>query len=144
MPEFRRTMKIGKKNFEIISLKSLEENGYEIKTLPISLRILLENLLRRLDNKVVKEEHIRAIVERKKVEIPFFPERIVLQDYTGIPVVLDLVAMRNAVIRMGYDGKRINPVVPVDLVIDHSVQVDRFGTVYSLRENMELEFKRNE
>ncbi len=144
MLDVKRNIKVGRKSYGIVSLKSLEEQGYDVKSLPYSLRILLENILRRLDGVNVKEDHIKAILERKRVEIPFYPERIILQDYTGIPVVLDLVAMRNAVTRQGLDGSRINPVVPVDLVIDHSVQVDRFGTSYSLRENMELEFKRNE
>lgn len=140
----KKKIRVGRKNYEIASLRALESQGYDISSLPYSLRLLLENLLRRLDGTLVKEDHIRAILERRRVEIPFFPERIILQDYTGIPVVLDLVAMRNAVERMGKDGRVVNPVVPVDLVIDHSVQVDRFGTYYSLRENMEIEFKRNE
>ncbi|MEM3977204.1 MAG: aconitate hydratase AcnA [Thermoplasmata archaeon] len=144
MNDYKKKIKIGRKSYEFFSLKSLKEKGFEIDKIPYSMRILLENLLRRLDNSIVTEEHIKAIVERNKTEIPFFPERIILQDYTGVPVVLDLVAMRNAVTRLGKDSSKINPIVPVDLVIDHSIQVDKFGTTYSLRENMEIEFERNE
>jgi len=136
-------IKIGRNEYEIFKIKKLRDFGYDVDSLPYSLKIILENLVRRYDGEIVKKEHIENIIFRKDAEIPFFPERIILQDYTGIPVVLDLVAMRNTLQRINKDPEKINPVIPVDLVIDHSVQVDRFGTSYSLGENMKLEFERN-
>lgn len=141
--DVKEKIRMGKKTYEIYKLEKLKEYGYDIDSLPYSLRIILENLLRRYDGNIVKREHIENIINRKDAEIPFFPERIILQDYTGIPVVLDLVAMRNTLQRINNDSGKINPVIPVELVVDHSVQVDRFGTAYSLVENMMLEFKRN-
>lgn len=141
--DVKEKIRMGKKTYEIYKLEKLKEYGYDIDSLPYSLRIILENLLRRYDGNIVKREHIENIINRKDAEIPFFPERIILQDYTGIPVVLDLVAMRNTLQRINNDSGKINPVIPVELVVDHSVQVDRFGTAYSLVENMKLEFKRN-
>lgn len=141
--DVKEKIRMGKKTYEIYKLEKLKEYGYDIDSLPYSLRIILENLLRRYDGNIVKKEHIENIINRKDAEIPFFPERIILQDYTGIPVVLDLVAMRNTLQRINSDPGKINPVIPVELVVDHSVQVDRFGTAYSLVENMKLEFERN-
>lgn len=141
--DVKEKIRMGKKTYEIYKLEKLKKYGYDIDSLPYSLRIILENLLRRYDGNIVKREHIENIINRKDAEIPFFPERIILQDYTGIPVVLDLVAMRNTLQRINSDSGKINPVIPVELVVDHSVQVDRFGTAYSLVENMKLEFKRN-
>lgn len=141
--DVKEKIRMGKKTYEIYKLEKLKKYGYDIDSLPYSLRIILENLLRRYDDNIVKREHIENIINRKDAEIPFFPERIILQDYTGIPVVLDLVAMRNTLQRINSDSGKINPVIPVELVVDHSVQVDRFGTAYSLVENMKLEFKRN-
>lgn len=141
--DVKEKIRMGKKTYEIYKLEKLKEYGYDIDSLPYSLRIILENLIRRYDGNTVKKEHIENIINRKDAEIPFFPERIILQDYTGIPVVLDLVAMRNILQRINSDPGKINPVIPVELVVDHSVQVDRFGTTYSLVENMKLEFERN-
>ncbi len=139
----KESIKIGKKNYDIYRISKLKEYGYDIESLPYSLKIILENVIRRYDENIVKKEHIENIIKRKDSEIPFFPERIILQDYTGIPVVLDLIAMRNALQRISKDPEMVNPVIPVELVIDHSVQVDKFGTVYSMNENMKLEFERN-
>ena len=118
-----------------------------VDRLPISIRILLENALRNLDNFEVMEDAVIALAnwdgKPTEVEIPFKPARVVLQDFTGVPVVVDLASLRSAMARLGGDPKKINPIVPVDLVIDHSVQVDRFGTSLAILQNAELEFERN-
>ena len=131
------------KEFNYFPLKELENRGYNIDKLPYSTKILLENLLRKMDGKVVREEHVAKVLERKREEIPFFPSRVILQDYTGVPLIVDLIAMRNAASKMGKDPQRINPVIPVQLVADHSVQVDKFGTSYAIMQNLSLEYRRN-
>ncbi len=138
-----RELKVRNKTYKYFRIEDLESYGYSVKNLPFSLKIMIENLLRRLGNGEVKIEHIESIIKREQVEIPFYPERVILQDYTGVPVVIDLIAMRNAVQRMGRDPNKINPVVPVDLVIDHSLQVDYFGTSYAIELNKKLEYERN-
>lgn len=131
------------------SLKRLEKAiGANVSQLPISIKILLENVLRHCDGGIATEEDIRALANwNPKVtedrEIPFTPARVILQDFTGVPCVADLAAMRSAVHRMGRDTKQINPIVPVDLVIDHSVQVDFFGSSAAFEANVEREFERN-
>ncbi|MGC8561996.1 MAG: aconitate hydratase AcnA [Thermoplasmata archaeon] len=131
------------KEYDYFPLKELESKGYSIANLPYSTKILLENLLRKMDGKVVREEHIVKVLERKREEIPFFPSRVILQDYTGVPLIVDLIAMRNAASKMGKDPQKINPVIPVQLVADHSVQVDKFGTSYAIMQNLSLEYQRN-
>jgi aconitate hydratase len=123
-------------------------SGKDISRLPFSLKILLENLLRREDGVTVKREDIEALADWDSQatpdrEIQFMPARVLLQDFTGVPAVADLAAMRRALQRLGGDPARINPLQPADLVIDHSVQVDRFGTVLALDENAELDYRRN-
>jgi aconitate hydratase len=131
------------------SLPALEKAGVgPISKLPVSIRIVLESVLRNLDGKKVNEKDVKTLANWNakapaQVEIPFVVARIVLQDFTGVPLLVDLAAMRSAVSRLGRDAKLIEPLVPVDLVVDHSVQVDFFGTGESLQQNMELEFKRN-
>ncbi len=131
------------------SLPELEKQGIgPISRLPISIRIVLESVLRNCDGKKVSEKDVRTLANwnAKKPaneEIPFVVARIVLQDFTGVPLLVDLAAMRSAVARMGRDAKIIEPLVPVDLVVDHSVQVDFFGSAEALRLNLEMEFKRN-
>jgi aconitate hydratase A / 2-methylisocitrate dehydratase len=128
---------------------ALERKGIgTLDRLPFSIRVLLENALRYLGRGVVTEEHVAALATWSSAplaagEIPFMPARVVLQDFTGVPCVVDLVAMRDAMARMGGDAARINPVVPCDLVIDHSVQVDHYGTPRAFRQNVALEFERN-
>lgn len=135
--------------FTIYSLpKLLEAKVGPIDSLPFSIRVLLEACLRKLDNFIVNEDHVRDLANwnakaPKQVEIPFMPGRVVLQDFTGVPAVVDLAALRSAMVRMGGDPKRIQPLVPCDLVIDHSVQVDFFATIQALGQNVDLEFKRN-
>ncbi len=127
---------------------NLNSLGDAVKTLPYSIRVLLEACLRNLDGRVVTEDHIRAIegYDPKRVgevEIPFMPARVVLQDFTGVPAVVDLAAMRNAMVMLGGDPRKVNPLIPCDLVIDHSVQVDAFLSADALRINSEFEFERN-
>ncbi|MGE5675497.1 MAG: aconitase family protein, partial [Mycobacterium leprae] len=130
-------------------LSKLEEAGLtQVAKLPFSIRILLENLLRNTDGFLVTEEDVRALAGWKPGklparEIPFIPSRVVLQDFTGVPVVADLASMRDAMKELGGDPKRINPLVPVDLVIDHSVQVDAFGTDWAYKFNVDREYERN-
>ena len=138
----------GKKG-RFYSLPELEKQGVgPISKLPVSVRIVLESVLRNCDGKKVKEDDVRALANWKPVaprvaEIPFVVARIVLQDFTGVPLLVDLAAMRSTVARLGKNPKIIEPLVPVDLVVDHSVQVDVAGTPDALRENMEIEFQRN-
>jgi aconitate hydratase len=123
--------------------------GVDVERLPVSIRIVLESVLRNCDGKKVTEEHVRQLAGWKAVaprteEIPFVVARIVLQDFTGVPLLVDLAAMRGVAQKMGKDPKVIEPLVPVDLVVDHSVQIDHFGSKGALDLNMKLEFKRNE
>jgi aconitate hydratase len=120
----------------------------DVRRLPYSIKVLLEAVLRTLDGFAVTEEHVRALAnyDPKNVgdqEIPFMPGRVVLQDFTGVPAVVDLAALRSAMTRLGGDVQKVNPLVPCDLVIDHSVQVDAFGSPRAMAENAELEFERN-
>jgi aconitate hydratase A / 2-methylisocitrate dehydratase len=138
-------LKVGGSEFVIHRLDAL---GPRAARLPFSLKVLLENLIRREDGRQVTREHIEAVLawDPKKVperEIPFMPARVLLQDFTGVPAVVDLAAMRDAVRRLGADPARINPLQPADLVIDHSVQVDVFGSRDAFARNVELEFERN-
>ncbi|WP_114649578.1 aconitate hydratase AcnA [Pseudothauera hydrothermalis] len=130
-------------------LAALERAGLgRISRLPVSIRIVLEAVLRHCDGRKVTAEHVRQLAgwqpdAPRSEEIPFVVARVVLQDFTGVPLLADLAAMRNVAADMGQDPKKIEPLVPVDLVVDHSVQVDHYGTPQALRQNMELEFKRN-
>ena len=133
------------------SLGKLADSGVgHVSRLPFSIKILLESVLRKLDGYVITEDHVRQIASwdaknpDQSNEVPFMPARILLQDFTGVPVVVDLAALRQAVNRLGGDPEKINPLVPVDLVIDHSVQVDNFGSAEAENLNTDLEFVRNE
>src|SRR6187431_90184 len=138
----------GKKG-SLYSLPALEKQGVgPISRLPISIRIVLESVLRNCDGKKVTENDVKALANWNakspaQVEIPFVVARVVLQDFTGVPLLVDLAAMRSTVSRLGRDPKMIEPLVPVDLVVDHSVQVDFFGSAQALQLNLDLEFKRN-
>jgi len=142
------TLQVGAQNFEIRRLERLEKKGVgHLQKLPFSLRILLENLLRCEDGRFVHPADIEALASWKpnsaEKEIAFMPARVLLQDFTGVPAVVDLATMREAFTRMGGNPKRINPMFPAELVIDHSVQVDSFGSVNAFGLNAELEFQRN-
>ena len=143
----RKSLKAGKEEYTIYSLRAAADSS-ALSRLPYSLRILLENLLRHEDGKAVRPQDIDALIrwDPRAVpdkEISFMPARVLLQDFTGVPSAVDLASMRDAMVRMGGEPKRINPLQPVDLVIDHSVQVDQFGTPTAFRINSEREFERN-
>ena len=145
----RDRFETGQGHADFFRLSRLEEQGLtRVADLPYSIRILLEAVLRNCDGYLVTEGDVKNMASWNAaapaaVEIPFLPARVVLQDFTGVPCVVDLAAMRSAMKRLGGDPKRINPLIPVDLVIDHSVQVDRFASSDSLSLNVELEFQRN-
>ncbi len=145
----RTEIRSGGQPVEIYSLPALEKAGFPgVSRLPYSMKILLENLLRREDNAFVKADDIRAVAQwdataAPEKEISFMPARVLLQDFTGVPCVVDLAAMRDAIIRLGGNPDRVNPLQPVELVIDHSVQVDYFGRADAFSLNAELEFSRN-
>lgn len=148
--ECRRTLTVGDKSYVYYSLPEAEKNGLKgISSLPFSMKVLLENLLRNEDGRSVNKEDISAIaawVEDKgkaSKEIGFRPARVLMQDFTGVPAVVDLAAMRDGMTKLGGDPTKINPLVPVDLVIDHSVIVDSFGKPSALHQNVELEYQRN-
>jgi aconitate hydratase len=135
------------KNYTFHNLHSLESK-YKVSKLPFSMRVLLENLLRTEDGKNITSKDIDAVLNwnpkaKSEHEISFMPARVILQDFTGVPCVVDLAAMRDAIVKLGGNAKKINPLRPVELVIDHSVQVDFFGTKDALAKNTEIEFERN-
>src|SRR5512143_3628387 len=144
----RATLKVGSKEYEIYRLDALDKQGISTKHLPFSLRILLENLLRTEDGGNVTAAEVRALAgwnknSKPEKEIAFTPSRVLLQDFTGVPAVVDLAAMRDAMKRLGGDATLINPLQPAELVIDHSVQVDEFGSASAFDVNALLEFHRN-
>jgi aconitate hydratase len=145
----RSTLKVGKQTYTYFALQALERAGKaDLARLPYSIRILLEQALRNLDDYVVAQKDVENIANwgpatAGQVEIPFLPGRVVLQDFTGVPCVVDLAAMRDAMADLGGDPAKINPLVPCDLVIDHSVQVDAFASKTAEQENLTLEFQRN-
>jgi len=145
----KKTLRVGGKSYEYFSLPDAEKNGLAgISKLPFSLKVLIENLLRHEDGRSVKADDIRAVAEWLKDktstrEIAYRPARVLMQDFTGVPAVVDLAAMRDAMKGLGGDPSKINPLVPVDLVIDHSVQVDFFGSAEAFKKNVEIEYERN-
>ncbi|OSQ29417.1 aconitate hydratase AcnA [Thalassospira sp. MCCC 1A03138] len=144
----RRTLKVGDKSYDYYSLKVASEKIGDVSKLPFTLKVVLENLLRYEDDFTVKTDDVKAVVDWLKSrssshEINYRPARVLMQDFTGVPAVVDLAAMRDAVVKMGGDAQKVNPLSPVDLVIDHSVMIDFFGTDDALDKNMEVEFERN-
>src|SRR6185369_12240402 len=140
----RSKLTVGGRGFEIFRLSALARNGIDITRLPYSLRILLEDLLRTEDGVTVTRDDIEALAGWSPAhpplrEIAFTPARVLLQDFTGVPAVVDLAAMRDAMADLGGDPARINPLQPVELVIDHSIQVDEFLSRTSFAQNAELE-----
>ncbi|HEY8597116.1 MAG TPA: aconitase family protein, partial [Thermomicrobiales bacterium] len=131
------------------SLKALEERGIDLSRLPYSVKVLLENVLRNVDGVNVTEDDVLALARWNPADVgptrvfPFMPARVVLQDFTGVPAIVDLAAMRSAVARIGGDPSRVNPLVQTDLVIDHSVQVDVYASLTALARNVEFEYERN-
>jgi aconitate hydratase len=144
----RRTLTAGGKSYEYFSLPEAAKSIGDIARLPVSLKVLLENVLRFEDGSSYKVEDARSIAgwlekATSAKEVPFRPARILMQDFTGVPAVVDLAAMRDGITRLGGDPAKVNPLVPVDLVIDHSVMVDAFGTADALTKNVDIEFERN-
>lgn len=145
----KKSLSVGGKSITYFSLDALEKTGFSgLSNLPFSIKVLTEAILREVDGYIVTEDDVKNIASYdpsnvKDIEIPFKPSRVVLQDFTGVPAVVDLAALRSAMHRMGGDPQKINPVVPVDLVIDHSVQVDEYGKEAAFLLNAEIEFKRN-
>jgi aconitate hydratase len=142
----RTTLNVGAQQYEILSLSALK--SLNVDRLPFSLKILLENLLRFEDGVNVTKKDIDALLKwdpkaLPSYEIAFTPARVIMQDFTGVPCIVDLAAMREAIVRLGGDPQRVNPLAPAELVIDHSVQVDEYGTAASLQHNNEIEFNRN-
>ncbi len=144
----KRTLEVNGRQGHYFSLAELQKNGHNINKLPFSIRILLENALRNFDDFSVTRENIETLLNWKPLgsdkDIPFKPARVLMQDFTGVPAVVDIAALRSEVARKGKDPDTINPLIPVDLVIDHSVQVDYFGTNYAYERNMDEEYKRNQ
>jgi aconitate hydratase len=147
MNTFKTTLTIKDEKLNIINLEKVIEKYPQVNKLPFSIRILLENALRNYDGFLVNDEHIENLInwnpKGSDTSVPYKPARVLMQDFTGVPAVVDIAAIRSEAIRKGKDGSKINPKVPVDLVIDHSVQVDFFGTDYAYRKNVEYEYKRN-
>jgi aconitate hydratase len=144
----RSTLSVGGRDYEIYRLSALEREGYDVGRLPYSLRILLENLLRTENGVAVNADDIRALAGWQALadpdkEIAFTPARVILQDFTGVPALVDLAAMRDAMAELGGDPSKINPLQPVELVVDHSVQVDAFGSRAAFQINEELDYERN-
>src|ERR1700760_3039068 len=145
----RRTLTVEGKSYDYFSLPEAAKTLGDISRLPVSLKVLLENALRFEDGRSYKVDDAKAIVgwlekASSAKEVPFKPARILMQDFTGVPAVVDLAAMRDGLTRLGGDPARVNPLGPVDLVIDHSVMVDDFGHADSLRRNVDTEFERNQ
>ncbi|WP_028390746.1 aconitate hydratase AcnA [Bacillus cihuensis] len=145
----RSSFEIDGKRYNYYNLEALEKAGVgNVSRLPYSIKVLLEAVLRQVDGRVITKEHVDNLAkwgtsELKDIDVPFKPARVILQDFTGVPAVVDLASLRGAMAALGEDPDKINPEIPVDLVIDHSVQVDKAGTLDSLAVNMDLEFERN-
>ncbi|MFH7015700.1 aconitate hydratase AcnA [Flavobacterium sp. FlaQc-47] len=145
--QIKRLLTTKNRTFSYYSLAEMENQGFNIQKMPFSIRILLENVLRNYDDFAITKENIETILnwkpEASDKDIPFKPARVLMQDFTGVPAVVDIASLRAEAARRGKNPDMINPLIPVDLVIDHSVQVDYFGTEYSYLRNMEEEYKRN-
>ncbi|WP_350020131.1 aconitate hydratase AcnA [Priestia flexa] len=145
----RSSFTVNGSTYNYYRLQALEEAGLgAVSKLPYSIKVLLESVLRQVDGRVITKEHVENLAkwgtdEIQEVDVPFKPSRVILQDFTGVPAVVDLASLRKAMADLGGDPDKINPEIPVDLVVDHSVQVDKAGTLDSLRVNMDLEFQRN-
>ena len=146
----RKHFEVNGKRYHYYNLKALEEAGAgQVSKLPYSIKVLLESVLRQHDGRVITKEHVENLAkwgtdqQSIDVDVPFKPSRVILQDFTGVPAVVDLASLRKAMADIGGNPDKINPEIPVDLVIDHSVQVDKYGTADALQVNMDLEFERN-
>src|SRR6266851_2113465 len=144
----RSTLAVDGKSYTIYKLDALEKHGFSLARMPYSIKVMIENVLRREDGVIVSKGQIEALARWSgkggEREVSFMPARVLLQDFTGVPVVADLAVMRDAIKRLGGDPGKVSPLQPVDLVIDHSVQVDSFGTADAFAVNARLEFERNQ
>jgi aconitate hydratase len=141
----RDTLTVGDASYAVYRLDAL---GTDLERLPVTIKVLLENVLRGVGRGFVTEADVKALISwtpnsGQAIEVPYMPGRVVLQDFTGVPCVVDLAAMRDAMTEMGGDPSRINPLVPADMVIDHSVQVDHFGDHEAFADNVAIEYARN-
>jgi aconitate hydratase len=145
--KIKKSLSTASRKLNFFSLKELNKKNYNIEKFPFSIRILLENIIRNYNGFSVTDEHLQTILNWKPKpsvkEIPYLPARVLMQDFTGVPSVVDIASIRSEVKRKNRNPNKINPQIPVDLIIDHSVQVDFFGTNYSLHKNMEMEYHRN-
>lgn len=143
----KSSLKTSSGEFTYWSLEKLHDSGKKVKHLPFSIRILLENALRNFDDFAITQEHLDTLIQwspqASDKDIPYKPARVLMQDFTGVPAVVDIASLRSEAKRKGKNPAQINPLIPVDLVIDHSVQVDYFGTNYSYQKNVEVEYERN-
>jgi len=143
----KKELRVGDRQLFFYSLKALQQKGYAISSLPFCIRVLVENILRNYDEYVITKEHVETILnwtpKPAEKEIPFMPARVLMQDFTGVPAIVDIASLRAEMVRQGKDPARINPLIPVDLVIDHSVQVDYFGNKDAYIRNVEKEYERN-
>src|SRR6056297_247778 len=140
-------LKIGGKSYRFTNLAEAEKRGMPIAELPFSIRILLENILRNHDGRFFTNRHIETVADWQRqqgqVDVPFLPARVLMQDFTGVPAVVDIASLRSEMERRNLDAEKIQPLLPVDVVIDHSVQVDYYGTNRALRANVRREYQRN-
>ncbi|UCS93168.1 aconitate hydratase AcnA [Echinicola marina] len=145
--KIKSKLQSAKGNLTYWSLEKLQEQGFKINQLPFSIRILLENALRNFDDFAITKEHTETLLgwkpEASDKDVPYKPARVLMQDFTGVPAVVDIASLRAEAVRKGKDPNKINPLIPVDLVVDHSVQVDYFGTNYSYKKNVDVEYERN-
>lgn len=143
----KKKLSLSGKDLFFYSLRALEEKGHHVRTLPFSIRILLENALRNHDDYIITADHVDTLLKWTPVpaerEIPFMPARVLMQDFTGVPAIVDIASLRAEMTRKGKDPSLINPLIPVDLIIDHSVQVDYYGSVDAYNRNVEKEYERN-
>ena len=144
----RRTLTVNGKSYDYFSLPAAAEKLGDISRLPFSMKVLMENLLRFEDGRIVTVDHIKAFAgwlkdKKSDQEIAYRPARVLMQDFTGVPAVVDLAAMREAIKSLGGNPQKINPLSPVDLVIDHSVMVDNYASPAALQKNIDIEFERN-
>jgi len=145
--DIKRSLDLKDKCLNFYSLKALEQKGTNVSALPFCIRVLLENVLRNFDGNVITKSHVETLMNWKPEpddkEVPFMPARVLMQDFTGVPAIVDIASLRAEMERQGKDSSRINPLIPVDLVIDHSVQVDYFGNKEAYEKNVEKEYERN-
>src|SRR5699024_3491464 len=145
----KKKFELNGKTYNYYDLKAIEDaNLGNVDRLPFSIRVLLESVIRQFDGKVIKDEHVEGLAkwgtkDGAGTDVPFKPSRVILQDFTAVPAVVDLASLRKAMVDMGGEADKINPEVPVDLVIDQSVQVDQYGSANALKANMQLEFELN-